>query len=148
MCIVFFIIECVYWYLRVILSSMFVVESLYASFLRSSFLCIHFAIFESEMSDLLLGTLGHCPFHHYIHYWCDFTPCLTRVDDHFSSYIHCFAIILIIACDSSHSLSPIVLFLHWHFQVWYFPCIIFAYLIISLICFIVSLLILYSHRAL
>ena len=62
--------------------------------------------FESEMSDLLLGTLGHCPFHHYAHYWCDFTPCLTWVDHHFSSYIHCFAIILVIACDSAHSLHP------------------------------------------
>ena len=29
-------------------------------------------LFESEISDLLLGTLGHCHFHHYIHYWCDF----------------------------------------------------------------------------
>ena len=37
MCIAFSIIECVYWYLRVILSSMFVVESSYVSFLRSSF---------------------------------------------------------------------------------------------------------------
>ena len=44
MCIVFFIIECVYWYLRVILSSMFVIESSYVSFLGSSFLCIHFVI--------------------------------------------------------------------------------------------------------
>ena len=37
MCIAFSIIERVYWYLRVILSSMFVVESSYVSFLRSSF---------------------------------------------------------------------------------------------------------------
>ena len=44
MCIVFSIIECVYWYPRVTLSSMFVVESPYVSFLRSSFLCIHFVI--------------------------------------------------------------------------------------------------------
>ena len=69
--------------------------------------------FESGMSDLLLETLGHCPFHHYIHYWCDFTPYLIWVDHHFSSYIHRFVIILIIACDSSHSLHPLVLFLHW-----------------------------------
>ena len=127
---------------------MFVIGSSYVSSLRSHVICIALSyLFMREMSDLLLRTPSHCPFHHYIRYWCDFTPCLTRVDDHFSSYIHCFAIILIIACDSSHSLSPIVLFLHWHFQVWYFPCIIFAYLIISLICFIVSLLILYSHYA-
>ena len=48
MCIVFSIIERVYWYLRVILSSMFVVESSYVSFLRSYFLCIHFVIFLWE----------------------------------------------------------------------------------------------------
>ena len=68
--------------------------------------------FESEMSDLL-GALGHCHFHHYIHCWCDFTPCLIWVDHQFSSYILCFVIIPIIACDSSRSLHPFVLFLHW-----------------------------------
>ena len=62
--------------------------------------------FESEMSDLLLGTLSHCPFHHYVHYWCDFTPCLIWVVHHISSYIHCFSIILVLACDSAHSLHP------------------------------------------
>ena len=51
MCIVFSIIERVYWYLRVILSSMFVVESSYVSFLRSSFLCIHFVIFLWEWDE-------------------------------------------------------------------------------------------------
>ena len=51
MCIVFSIIEHVYWYLRVILSSMFVVESSYVSFLRSSFLCIHFVIFLWEWDE-------------------------------------------------------------------------------------------------
>ena len=70
-------------------------------------------LFESEMSDFLLGALGFFHFHHYIHCWCDFTPCLIWVKHHFSSYIHCFAIILVIACDSSHSLHPLVLFLHW-----------------------------------
>ena len=74
-CIVFSIIEHVYWYSRVTLSSMFVGKSSYVSFPRSSFLCIHIVIFffKSEMSDLLLGDLGHCLFHHYIHCWCDFT---------------------------------------------------------------------------
>ena len=61
-------------------------------------------IFESEMNDLLLGTPGHCHFHHYIHYWCDFTLCLIWVDHHLSSHIRCFAVIFIVACDSSHSL--------------------------------------------
>ena len=37
MCIAFSVIECVYWYLRVILSSMFVGEGSYVSFLRSFF---------------------------------------------------------------------------------------------------------------
>ena len=41
------------------------------------------------MSDLLLGALGHYPFHHYIHYWCDFTPCLIWVD-HYSSLCYLF----------------------------------------------------------
>ena len=65
------------------------------------------------MSDLLLGILGHCLFHHYLHYWWDFTPCLTWVDHQFSSYIHCFTIIPVIACDSSYLLHPLVLFLCW-----------------------------------
>ena len=42
MCIVFSIIDHVYWYLIVILSSMFVDESSYVSFLRFFFLCINF----------------------------------------------------------------------------------------------------------
>ena len=85
--------------------------------------------FENEMSDLLLWNLGHCPFHHYIHYWCDFTPCLTWVDHHFSSYIHCFVIILVVACDSSYSLHPLFFSYTNPFQVLYFSCIILAYLI-------------------
>ena len=43
--------------------------------------------------------------------------------------------------------TPLLFFYTDLFQVWYFLCIIFAYLIISLICFIVSLLILYLHWA-
>ena len=78
-------------------------------------------LFESEMSSLLLGAMGHCPFHHYIHCWCDFTPCLIWVDHHFSLYIHCFTIILVIACDSSHSLHPLILFLHWPIPSLIFP---------------------------
>ena len=50
-CVVFSIIEHVYWYLRVILSSMFVVESSYVSFLRSYFLCTHFVIFLWEWDE-------------------------------------------------------------------------------------------------
>ena len=68
-------------------------------------------LLESEMSDLLLGALGYCPFHYYIHYWYDFTPRLIWVDHHSSSYIHCFTIILTIAFDSSSSFHPLVLVL-------------------------------------
>ena len=64
-------------------------------------------LFENEMSDLLLKTPSHCPFHHYIHYWCDFTSCLIWVDHHLSSYIHCFVVIFVIVCDSSHLLHPL-----------------------------------------
>ena len=70
-------------------------------------------LFESEMSDLFLRTSSHCPFHHYIHYWCDFTSCLIWVDHHLSSYIHCFAVIFVIAYDSSIRFTLLVLFLHW-----------------------------------
>ena len=100
------------------------------------------------MSDLLLGALGYCHFHYYIHCWCDFTPC---VDLSWSSlFLRIFIVLL-----SSSSLVLIyplrftLLFFSYTnlFQVWYFPCIILAYLIISLICFIVSLLILHSHWA-
>ena len=42
MCIVFSIIECVYWCSRVTWLSMFVDESSYVSFPRPSMLCIHF----------------------------------------------------------------------------------------------------------
>ena len=44
MCIVFSNIKCIYWYLRVILSSMFIVGSSYVSFQRSYFICIRFVI--------------------------------------------------------------------------------------------------------
>ena len=42
MCIVFSIIERVYWYLKITFSSMIVDESSYVSFLGPSLLCIHF----------------------------------------------------------------------------------------------------------
>ena len=92
---------------------MFVDGSSYVSFPRPFILCIYFVIyFESEMSDLLLGALGHCPFHHYVHCWCDFIPCLIWVD-HYSSLCYlfhhhsrfCFSFILFI--------SSLILFLQW-----------------------------------
>ena len=48
-------------------------ELVFEFFETLSFLYSFCHIFlEWEMNDLLLGTLGHCPFHHYIHCWCDF----------------------------------------------------------------------------
>ena len=83
MCIVFSIIEYVYWCSRVTWLSMFVKGSSYVSFPRPFLLCIHFfAYFESEMSDLLLGALGHCPFHHCVRYWCNFPSYLIWADHH------------------------------------------------------------------
>ena len=78
-------IEHVFGCSRVTLVSMLVDGSSYVSFPRPSILCIHLVVyFESEMSDLLLGTLGHCPFHHYVLCWCDFISCLIWADHHFS----------------------------------------------------------------
>ena len=53
------------------------------------FVFIFIVYFESEMSDLLLGALGHCPFHHYVHCWCDFISCLIWVD-HYSYLCYLF----------------------------------------------------------
>ena len=125
MCIVFSIIEHIYWYQMVILSSMFVGESLYVSFPRSFFICIHFVTYFLWEWDEWPShrALGHCPFHYYIHCWCDFTSCLIWVDHHFFFFlhIHCFAIILIIAFDSSPLLHPLFFSYTDLFQVWYSP---------------------------
>ena len=119
--------------------------SSYVRFPRPFILCIHFVIyFESEMSDLLLGALGHCHFHHYVHCWCDFTPCLIWVD-HYASLCYllhyhsrfCFWFIIFV--------SPLVLSYSDPFRVWYSLYIIITHLIISSIFFIASLLLLYSH---
>ena len=53
------------------------------------FVFIFIVYFESERSDLLLGALGHCLFHHYVHCWCDFTSCLIWVD-HYSYLCYLF----------------------------------------------------------
>ena len=115
MCIVFSIAGRVCWYSRVTVSSMFVDGSSYVSFPRPFILHIHFVVcFESEMSGLLLGTPGHCSIHHYVHCWCDFTPCLIWVDYYsslFSSLQHhprfCFWSITLI--------SPLAILLHLSF---------------------------------
>ena len=105
MCSILYHWVCVYWYPRVTWLSMFVDESSYVSFLRPSIICIHFVVyFESKMSGLLLGALGHCPFHHYVLWWRDFIPRLIWADHYFTScyLIHyhprfCFRFILFIS---------------------------------------------------
>jgi len=126
MCIVFSIIGRVCWCSRVTISSMFIDGSSYVSFPRPFILCIHFVVcFESEMSSLLLGTPGHCPIHHCVHCWCDFTPCLIWVyhysplyySFHHHSPLRFWFIILI---------SPLAIF-SYHpllFLVWHFTCIV------------------------
>ena len=130
-----------YWYSRVTWLSMFVDGSSYVSFPGSLRLCIHFVVYlVSEMSDLLLRTPSHCPFHYHIHYWCDFTSCLTWVDHRLSSHIHCLAVIFIVACDSSHSLH--ILFSPYSnpSQVQYSLRIIITHITISSLCFICLLI--------
>ena len=111
MCIVFSIIGRVYWCLRVTSLSMFVDGSSYVSFPRPFIICIHVSyILRVRWVTFLLEALCHCPFHHYIHWWCDFTSCWIWADHHSSScsllhhhsrfsfwFIHC--------------VSPLVLFL-------------------------------------
>ena len=84
------------------------------AFRDPSLLCIHFIIcFVSEMSDFLLGALGYCPFHHYAHSWCDFTPCLIWVD-HYSSWCYLFHYHHPYFCFWSIILtSPLIIFLQW-----------------------------------
>ena len=150
MCIVFSIIERVYWYMRVILLSMVVIESSYVSFLTSSFLCIHFAIslweWDEWPSPRYSGSLSF-PSLYSLLMWLHFIFYL-RWSSLFFVYSsfryhprHCLWFILFT--------SPPLFFSYIDlFLVQFFPCIILAYLIISLICFIVALLILYSHWAL
>ena len=142
MCIVFSIIEYVYWCLgghfhRV--CSLLGVR-MWALWDPMLFVLLCHIYFVREMSDLLLRTLSHCPFHHYIHYWCDFTSCLISVDHHFSSYIHCSAVIFIVACVSPHSLH--VLFSPYNnpSRVRYSLRVIITHIIISSFCFICLLI--------
>ena len=150
MCMVFSIFERVYWYSMVILSSIFVGESSYVSFLRSSLFCIHFVTsFVREWDEWLSpkgsGSLS-LPSLHSLLMWLH-----SMFDLSWSSLF--FRIFIVSLSSSSllliHPLCFTLLLFSYIdlFQVWYFPCITLVYLIISLICFIVSLLILYSHWA-
>ena len=100
--------------------------SSYASFLRPSILCIHFVVyFESEMSDFLLGVLGHWLFHHYVHCWCGFPSYLIWADHHYFScsafhhYPHfCFRFIIFIlpfVPSLQRPIPSLVLPLHHHY---------------------------------
>ena len=124
MCIVFSIIEHTYWYPMVILSSMFVGESLYVSFPRSFFICIHFVTYFLWEWDEWPShrALGHCPFHYYIHCWCDFTSCLIWVDHHFF-----FCIFIVSLSSSSLLLIHHICFTHFFFLHWPIPSLIFPF---------------------
>ena len=143
MCIVFSIIEYVYWRLGVIFIKYvryweFVCE---LSEIPWLFVLLCHIYFVREMSDLLLRTLSHCPFHHYIHYRCDFASCLIWVNHHLSSHIHCFAVVFfIVACDSSHSLHVLFSSYSNPSRVWYSLCIIIPHITISSFCFICLLI--------
>ena len=142
MCIVFSIIEYVYWCLGVIFIEYvryweFVCE---LSEIPWLFVLLCHIYFVREMSNLLLRRLSHCHFHHYIHYWCDFTSCLISVDHHFSSYIHCSAVIFIVACVSPHSLHVLFSSYSNPSRVRYSLRIIITHIIISSFCFICLLI--------
>ena len=121
MCVLFSIIEYVYISVRgVALLDMSIDGSSYVSSSGPFILRIHFVVcFESEMSGLLLGALGHCPFHHCVRYWRDLLSYLIWADHHLFSYsmLHhhprfhfCFIIFI----------PPLIPFLQWpHFRVWY-----------------------------
>ena len=88
MCVLFSIIEYVYISVRgVALLDMSIDGSSYVSSSGPFILRIHFVVcFESEMSGLLLGALGHCPFHHCVRYWRDLLSYLIWADHHLFSY--------------------------------------------------------------
>ena len=102
----------------------------------SFFVFIFVVYFVSEMSDLLLGALGHCPFHHYVHSWCGFTPCLIWDWSLLLLVLFCsIIIVLVFASDSSFSLHLLFFSYSDPSRVWYSLCIIITHLIISSICF-------------
>ena len=142
MCIVFSIIEHVYRYLRVTLSSMFVVESSYVSFLGFSLLCIHFVTYFVRKWDEWPFPKGFrslsFPSLHSLLMWL-----------HFMFDLSWSSLILVFCVSSSSSLSLLIRHFHFtsysfltttHFRVWYSLCIIITHLIINSICFICLLI--------
>ena len=119
MCVLFSIIEYVYISVQgVALLDMSIHGSSYVSSSGPFILRIHFVVcFESEMSGLLLGALGHCPSHHCVRYWRDLLSYLIWADHHLFSYsmlhhhsrFHFYLIIFI---------PPLIPSLQWpHFRV-------------------------------
>ena len=110
MCIVFSIIRGVYWCLWVTSLSMFIDGSSHVSFPRPFIICIHVSyILRVRWVTSLLGALCRCPFHHYIHWLCDFTSCWIRADHHLSSC----SLLHYICSWFIHCVSPLDIFLQW-----------------------------------
>ena len=110
MCIVFSIIRGVYWCLWVTSLSMFIDGSSHVSFPRPFIICIHVSyILRVKWMWPLLGDLCRCPFHHYIHWWCDFTSCWIQADHHLSSC----SLLHYICSWFIHCVSPLDIFLQW-----------------------------------
>ena len=116
MWIVLFIIQHVYWYSRVTLSSMFAGESLYVSFSRPSLFCVHFFTFDFRVRDERhsLRGFGSLSFLSLYSFFMWLSLCiLIWVDHHSSLCVHCFTIILTIALDSSPSFQLLFFSLQW-----------------------------------
>ena len=148
MCIVFSIIGRVYWCLRVASLSMFVDESSYVSFPRPSiFLYLLYRVFwEWNGWHFLKSSKSlSIPSLHSLMMWLHFMLDLSES-----------SLIFVFFASPSFSLSLLIHLLRFtlcpfltttHFQVCYSLCIIITHLIISLIFFIASLLLSYSHWA-
>ena len=138
MCVVFSIIEHVYWYLRVTLSSMLVGKSSYVSFLRPSISRTHFTISFLEWDEwpFLRGSRSlSLPSLHSLMMW---------LHSIFLFELIIISLYMFIISPSSSlllSIHPLrftsLLFSYSGlFQFWYFLCIILTYLFISLVFFI------------
>ena len=128
MCVVFSIIERVYWYSRVTLLGMSIDGSSYVSSPRPFILRIHFVVyFERETSDGSSGSLS-IPSLHSLLTWLPFIFDLSGL-----------SLILVFYASSSSSFSLLIHCFHFtshffltktHFLVWYSLCIIIAHFII------------------
>ena len=144
MCIVFSIVGCVYWYLRVTLSSMFVGESSYVSFPRYVFLCIHFVTsfvreWDEWSSPRGFGLLS-LPLLHSLLIWLHSTfdlswSSLFFIYSLFLYHPHyCFQFIIFVSPS-----CPCLIVTYSRFAT-LFASFFFTYLIINSICFIFLLI--------